>query len=87
MLSREQWTKPSLDDFIAWLETKPRGETYKWFSSSDCACGQYGESLGVRWFEWCDQPPWETLNSLAYVKPHTFGGLLTRALALKAAKQ
>ena len=87
MLSREQWTKPSLGDFIAWLETKPQGEAYDWFRSSTCACGQYAATIGRKWFDmWCspDAPLFSHLNALAYTKPHTFGALLARALEVKA---
>jgi hypothetical protein len=91
MLSREQWTKPSLDDFIAWLETKPRHEKYDWLSGATCACGQYGKSIGVDdWFVlWIDEKNflWADLNTLAYQQPRTFGGLLDRALASRAAKR
>jgi hypothetical protein len=85
MLSREQWTKPSLDDFIVWLKTKPRRETYAWFSADICPCGQYGEYIGVKWVGQVDSPLWATLNSLALVRPHTFGALLRRTLAFRAA--
>jgi hypothetical protein len=50
MLYREQWTKPSLEDFIAWLEMKDPEEEYQWSNMQTCACGQYAASIGVE--EW-----------------------------------
>jgi hypothetical protein len=86
MLARQEWNKPSLEDFIAWLEMKPRAEKYDWGASSRCACGQYAESIGQVWWgmRGGDMPLWAHLNSLAYTKPNTFGALLGRALAAKA---
>jgi hypothetical protein len=87
MLAREQWTKPSLEDFIAWLETKPHDEEYVWVVPSVCPCGQYAKSLNLDWWEiWIGRniSLWDELNTLASHKPRTFGALLTRALAVKA---
>lgn len=37
----------SLDDFIAWLETKPAGERYRFTDSSNCAGAQYLKERGL----------------------------------------
>jgi hypothetical protein len=92
MLARTQWTKPSLDDFIAWLETKPPGEGYNWVQPRECACAQYAASIGLPWFEWVShawntQGPvgfWERMNLLERERPWTFGALLEKALRHKA---
>jgi hypothetical protein len=49
MLFNPTWAKtPSLEGFIAWLETKDPEERYDWLSFSTCACGQYMRSLGLK---------------------------------------
>jgi hypothetical protein len=86
MLAREQWTKPSLEDFLAWLETKPSDEKYWWPDASICACGQYAASIGiVSWVGGAATcPVFEQINRLAQYRPRTFGALLGRALEAKA---
>jgi hypothetical protein len=83
MLARDQWTKPSLEDFIAWLETKLRNEKYNWHDNRVCPCGQYAASIGEK--DWTNNMNnmWRTLNSLAYSQPRTYGGLLARVLDYK----
>lgn len=84
MLAREQWTKPSLEDFVAWLETKPCEEKYDWSIASVCACGQYAASIGVDWMGASSNRVLKQINLLAQYRPWTFGALLTRALEAKA---
>lgn len=91
MLSRERWTKPSIEDFIAWLETKDPTEQYVWLDTSICACGQYAASIGVEgWSKKASNGDvlWNELNNLAapWYGRHvsregnsTFGVLLDRA--------
>ena len=90
MLSRKEWTKPSLEDFIAWLETKPKDEEYDWGDSRICPCGQYARSIGLD--DWpsemnarnrAEACTWYQFNELAYQYPRTFGDLLARALEVK----
>ena len=48
MLFNPTWAKtPSLEGFIAWLETKDPEERYDWLSFNTCACGQYLRSLDL----------------------------------------
>ncbi len=87
MLARDQWTKPSIEDFIAWLETKPVNEEYDWGDDQVCPCGQYAESIGLKhWPSQMSQSvpgPWYILNELAFGMPRTYGGLLNRVLEYK----
>ena len=83
---------PSLESFIAWLETKPEDETYTWSLCDRCACGQYARALGI-WKIWDEfihlysrdrTGIWHKLNMLAFPKhdgADTFGRLLRRARA------
>jgi hypothetical protein len=87
MLARTQWTKPSLEDFIAWLESKDPNESYNWIHASTCACGQYATSIGIVDWLTFENGPFSLLNSLAKPPPtpdvdyvDTFGNLLSRAL-------
>lgn len=52
MLFNPQWkdwpvtrTAPTLDEFIAWLETKNPDETYRYFDPKVCAVGQFHASM------------------------------------------
>jgi hypothetical protein len=75
--------QPSLQGFIAWLETKDPAEKYNWSRADQCACGQYARHLGVRWNPWRGNI-WGRLNSIAYlVQPRTFGNLLKYAKTVK----
>lgn len=59
---------------LQWLADKDTNESYEWLSA-ECAAGQYSTEFGdehaglnLNW-----------LNSLALVKPHTWGALTERA--------
>ncbi len=92
MLSRQEWTKPSLEDFIAWLETKDPNEEYEWLSINICPCTQYAKSIGEK--DWpakhndlktAKGKVWYALNHLAHnASPRTFGSLLALAIERKA---
>src|SRR5580700_9747733 len=48
MLYDPKWNKqPSLEGFIAWLETKGKTEIYYWGKTENCACAQYAATLGL----------------------------------------
>jgi len=50
MLYNPKWeakTEPSLEGFIAWLETKDPNEEYDWSSYNHCAAGCYAMSVGI----------------------------------------
>jgi hypothetical protein len=77
---------PSLDGFIAWLETKNPKETYNWHNCDNCAVGQYlNDTIGVTRHnnraKWKEIWP-HVLNQIAYsAGPRTFGSLLEMAKA------
>jgi hypothetical protein len=79
--------QPSLQGFIAWLETQDPEQQYQWSCSGECACAQYARHLGVK--SWGDvwnpyRIIWSELNSIAYlVQPRTFGNLLKYAKTVK----
>lgn len=95
-LKPEAETKPdpfSLDALIAWLRTKREGETYNYECNGFCLIATYframdiADSVGGFTYQGRDGkrhdiPEW--LGDLAYEEPHSFGGALSRALALKA---
>jgi hypothetical protein len=74
---------PSLDGFIAWLETKDPQECYHFPDCKACACGQYSASLGEFWLRRTEGGVvsfvYHGLNELARAEPWTFGALLKRA--------
>ena len=48
MLFDPKWNREaSLQDFIAWLETKDPNEVYRYDSAPVCALGQYYKSKGL----------------------------------------
>ena len=81
MLYNPKWdTRPILDQWIDWLETKDPDEKYEWSSIPECACGQYfGEG-------WQEIQGTSRLNAIARGfksvtdrADHTFGQCLVRA--------
>jgi hypothetical protein len=99
MLFNPKWetTVPSLAGLIAWLETKNPNQSYQWADCSGrCLIGQYCASLGISWEEVERSDEGEDSiyfrlaianDSLAYTRPHTFGGALKRARAALAARK
>ena len=95
MLYNPKWsTTPSLDGFIAWLETKDPSETYNWGNCNECAAGQYAKAIGFE--NWADQACQGTfLGKLMFQfshyalisHSHTFGELLTTIKANRQAFQ
>lgn len=80
MLNNPNWdkpikTEPSLEGFIAWLETKPPEEEYNWRNDKECAVGQYAQSLGLcyLYISYLDR------GGIAYHQPRTFGAAAKRA--------
>jgi hypothetical protein len=59
--------EPSLEGFIAWLETKDPNEEYDYHNSEACACGQYAASIHTEmWlFDTAEFVLWDRLNGLA----------------------
>lgn len=68
----------TLEDFIAWLETKPPNEYYTYPDPAICPCRQYLDSLGVKGLTGIRR-----LDDLALGngsgRDWTFGKLLSRA--------
>lgn len=81
--SGEAITDPfSLENLIAWLETKPRDEAYNWYSCRDCLAAQWIESVtGQVRFDFHRVVP-HYLEIAGYGR-HTFGAALTRARAIR----
>jgi hypothetical protein len=93
MLYDPKWSKaPSLDGFIAWLETKDPNERYDYWNCLTCACGQYASSFSIAnpdWiWEWKDRHLTTELNMIGRgsgnYEEWTFGAALARALAYRA---
>ncbi len=88
----------TLDSLISWLLTKNPEEQYCWLSTGECLFGQYGRHLGFGKYDGAaylaalkgfnhraaSGDVVEPFNGLAMDSPHTFGGALNRALAIKA---
>ena len=86
------------DDFIAWLRTKEADTKYKFSNPRGvCAVGQYMTARGIAWDhtaylytvrKLCGYEPgsdfWPNQTPLS-AEPQTFGALLQRMLALRAA--
>lgn len=75
---------PSLEGFVAWLETKDPNEAYNYLAPHVCACGQYSLFLGEFWIPSNAGPKqidrvYRDLNVLSAGGPWTFGALLARA--------
>lgn len=88
MLYNPQWDY-SLDSFIAWLETKPRGESYQYDSFTKCAVAQYNAAIG-RTYKVPDTAPFldgltteAKIERLASYGRPTFGALRDRAVKLR----
>jgi hypothetical protein len=83
--------QPSVQGFIAWLETKnPRGRYEYWNCQGHCLIGQYVNAIGLRWDRdsgpgrdwWYSHPDAEPLLDVSAEEPHTFGAALKRVRAL-----
>ena len=93
MLYNPKWeikTQPSLEGFIAWLETKNPDETYHWPRGTECAVGQYATSIGkIEEFLIRKNECWRRLNRIAMPEEFhddTFGCCLARAHAAMTAQ-
>lgn len=90
MLYNPKWsTTPSLDGFIAWLETKDPDETYNYLNcDGECVIGRYLGSLGIAWTNMVTMKTnfYLSVDRIASEFPHTFGAALRRALAYKASR-
>jgi hypothetical protein len=68
-LNRGVKQQPSLEGFIAWLETKDPDESFNYHDSDMCACGQYAKSIGTEmWGIWPEETHtaiWDRLNGVA----------------------
>jgi hypothetical protein len=84
----------SLPALIAWLETKPAGETYRYGRPSTCLAAQYNRSIG-RQYEtvWTPFPPDRRasfdycLEWIAGVCDRTFGDALRVAREFLAERE
>lgn len=86
-------TKPnplSLQALIAWLESKPAGDSYTYSAACSCLAAQYNASIGR---EYLYNPTWfvfgwskfdSKLERIAAKAPHTFGAALERARMMLA---
>jgi hypothetical protein len=90
MLYDPKWSKaPSLDGFIAWLETKNPNKRYDWDNrAGNCAVGQYLRYCGIAWDS---RPPMMYMDlacpgmtSFVLGNPRTFGAVLKRIRAWQA---
>jgi hypothetical protein len=92
MLYDKRWEKPkepSLEGFVAWLETRPADGKYNWSDPDRCACAQYamaiGQFAGWRHNRGWNRYEWVKLNTVAkgaryhLFDQHTFGKCLKRA--------
>lgn len=80
-----------LETFVAWLESKPRDQSYKYACTGTCLLARYAQDNGfpqavmgfLRWFpDGLDAPNSRLpapFDNIAVSKPHTFGGALDRA--------
>ena len=99
MLYDPRWQKDrklgpiSLRSFIAFLESKPADETYKYYDPQNCALGQF---MGAHGFRGSDRyidlgidgylEDWQlAFRAIVGQKPLTFGAALERARAALAA--
>jgi hypothetical protein len=73
---------PSIRTMLAWLEGRPADDFYCYSSETHCACAQFADAIGDA-HGWLNRnlqtgSPWQYLNNIASLEPHTFGALAER---------
>ena len=95
MLYDPKWSEaktrvPSLDDFIAWLESKDPEARYNFYCmKGECLVGQYMADIGIPWtyrvYSETTAKIYEgTPGGVASRAPWTFGAALLRARAARS---
>lgn len=76
----------NLDRLIGWLETMPPEQEYVWADSEYCVYALFGKAHGADY----GTAMWALLEEvgldfgrISILQPHTFGGALRRARAIK----
>lgn len=74
-----------LDGLIDWLRTQPGRKRYDDLSVEGCVFGQFYSAMGLTppHMPSCLPQYREGAGHIAYGSPHTFGGALKRALAVR----